>query len=598
MRSRTDSRSPRLRVVLGALALGLALAPGASRAQVSPGPLARAHHAWDNLASCFQCHSRSGSMSERCLACHTEIAWSQRERRGFHATVSTQECAKCHPDHAGEDFAMITWDEGSPDKFRHDRAGWTLTGKHATLACRACHAVANQKSPVTSLIRKKNHAESWLGLDTRCASCHEDPHKGRFGDRCETCHRTERWGEINQEGFDHDKTRYPLRGRHASLACASCHDAKTAWGPKPAFSACGSCHRDAHAGQATLAGKPADCAACHDVNGFRPSTFTVGMHRKTAYPLRGAHVRVDCARCHVRPAGAEAAKLGTAGVVLHPAGDRCERCHAGAHGDLLPAAGAKAARTACADCHGEDSFRPSRFTVADHAKVTFRLDGTHATTDCRACHGVDRAGLPPLADAARAGKAAFVFAIPEAACADCHADPHKGRFAAGGAKAFDGGCAACHGTKTFRPASYDAERHAHAAFPLEGAHRAVPCAACHADLAKRPAASSLLRAKPNAAGTPLLFAVEKRACADCHQNPHGDQFRGRRDHGACDGCHGLDAFTPASRFDHDKDASFHLKGAHANVACARCHKTDRDRAGNRRVAYKGVPARCEDCHAT
>ncbi|HEX7078332.1 MAG TPA: hypothetical protein VF363_07920 [Candidatus Eisenbacteria bacterium] len=538
-------------------------------------------------------------MSDRCLACHVEIAWYRAARRGLHARVGAQECATCHPDHAGVGFAMVKWDEGSPERFQHDRTGWTLTGKHATLSCRSCHSIANQKSEVASKIRKRDHAQSWLGLDTRCASCHADPHEGRFGDRCETCHRTERWAEINQTGFDHDKTRYPLRGKHAALACDACHDPKKAWGPKPAFATCGSCHRDAHAGTATLAAKPADCGACHDVAGFAPSTFTVERHRNTAYPLRGAHGRVDCARCHLhRAAGVPEAKLGTAGVVMHPASDRCERCHAGAHGDLLPATPVKGARTMCADCHGEESFRPSRFTVADHAKLRLPLDGAHATTDCRACHATDRAGLPPLADRARAGKAAFVFRIPELECAQCHADPHQGRFAAGKPRAWEGGCAACHTTAAFRPALVDVARHARTRFPLEGAHRAVPCAACHADLAKRPERSSLLRATPNAAATPLLFAVEKRACADCHQNPHGDQFRARRDHGTCEACHGLDAFAPAARFDHDRDSAFHLKGAHARVPCARCHQVDRDRAGNRRVAYRGIPSRCEDCHAT
>ena len=35
---------------------------------------------------------------------------------------------------------------------------------------------------------------------------------------------------------------------------------------------------------------------------------------------------------------------------------------------------------------------------------------------------------------------------------------------------------------------------------------------------------------------------------------------------------GPEAFAPAARFDHDRDASFKLQGAHANVSCAGCHK--------------------------
>lgn len=583
-------------------ALLAAAAP--ARAQVSPGPLAAAHQPWDNLTACFQCHSRSESMTQRCLACHTEIAWYRSQRRGLHARVAATECAKCHPDHAGRDFAMVHWDEGSPERFRHERTGWALAGAHAKAACRSCHKVENQRAAAVSLIRKKDHAASWLGLDSACATCHADPHAGRFGADCARCHRPTAWKEIVEKGFDHEKTRFPLRGRHASVACASCHDEKSAWGPKPAFAACGDCHKDAHAGTATLAGKPADCAACHDVNGFAPSTFTAERHARTAYPLAGKHAGVACGACHVRDAAA-AVSLGSSRVRLRPRFDRCERCHEDAHGGQLAAApeGAPrsaargaATRTACADCHTTAGYRPSTFRVSDHAALRFALAGTHAKAACRACHGVDRDGLPPPAGKERAGRAGIVFRISELECASCHADPHAGRFAAAGARPDPKGCLGCHGVDSFRPAAYDLERHARSRFPLEGAHRATPCGQCHRELRGGASRSSLIRAA--ARPLSLSFQIERRACADCHDNPHGAQFRGRKGGGACESCHGLDSFRPASRFDHDRDASFQLRGAHANVACERCHKTPRDRAGARVVGYKGVSTRCEDCHAS
>ena len=598
---------------IAAAALFGGVAP--TRAQVSPGPLAVAHQEWDNLTACFQCHSRSEAMTQRCLACHTEIAWYRSQRRGFHARVTATECAKCHPDHAGRDFAMVHWDEGAPERFRHDRTGWALTGAHARVACRACHKIENQRAAVAAKIRKKDHAASWLGLDTSCASCHTDPHAGRFGSDCARCHTTGAWKEISKTGFDHEKTRFPLRGRHAAVACASCHDEKTAWGPKPAFAACGDCHKDAHAGTATLAGKPADCAACHDVNGFASSTFTAERHAKTAYPLTGKHLALACNACHVRERGAAAA-LGSAGVRMRPRFDRCERCHEDAHGGQLSAAapagsgarngagaarngagaGRSGARTACADCHTTAGYRPSTFRVSDHAALRFALAGAHAKAACRDCHGADREGLPPPVGRERAGRAGFVFRIVELECAACHADPHGGRFAAAGARPDPKGCLGCHGVEAFRPAAYDLERHARSRFPLEGAHRATPCVQCHAELRGNGTRSTLVRAAARIAPRP--FVVEKRACADCHENPHGAQFRGRKGGGACESCHGIDAFRPAARFDHDRDASFALRGAHANVACERCHKTVKDRAGARVIAYKGVSTRCEDCHAS
>ncbi|HEY6866115.1 MAG TPA: hypothetical protein VI792_02595, partial [Candidatus Eisenbacteria bacterium] len=133
---------------------------------------------------------------------------------------------------------------------------------------------------------------------------------------------------------------------------------------------------------------------------------------------------------------------------------------------------------------------------------------------------------------------------------------------------------------------------------LEGAHRAVPCAPCHTEMASRgtangKAGSSLVLAARN--GPALTFAAQKQDCASCHQDPHGGQFKSRRDHGACEACHDLSAFKPAARFDHDRDAAFKLEGVHARVACAKCHATKKT-AGGAVVMYHGTPSRCESCH--
>ena len=574
-------------------------------AQVSPGPLARAHADLDQLTKCLLCHTRSETMAQRCLACHTEIAWSKAEKRGLHARADYAKCESCHPDHAGRDFAMVRWDEGSAERFRHERTGYALTGAHAALRCAQCHTAANQKSAVAPKIKKKNRAESFLGLERACASCHTDPHAGRFGATCDKCHKTTAWAALDASTFDHEKTRYPLRGRHAELACAACHDATHAWGPKPRFDRCDACHKDAHAGTATLAGKPADCAACHGLKGFAPSTFTLVMHDKSAYPLAGKHRQVECATCHRSKDAALSASTGSAGFRFRLEHAACASCHGQPHGTEF--AGAKASPT-CAPCHDLEGFRPSRFSVASHAKTAFPLLGTHAAADCRACHDVRRTGLAPLAPAAvtRAGTAAFAMSIPERACADCHADPHAGRFRSSTS------CADCHGITSFRPSLVSVGEHARYSFPLEGAHRAVPCADCHRDVKSGalPAGhgASLVRAERRA--SPLTFAVAERACASCHADPHAGQFASPASRArTCERCHGLEAFRPAERFDHGRDTAFPLDGAHKGVACARCHAaaTVASSAGatgtgagaaKKIVRYRGVSAACESCHPT
>jgi hypothetical protein len=515
--------------------------------------------------------------------------------RGLHARHRAEECASCHPDHAGADFRMIRWDAGAPEGFEHRITGYALEGKHAAIACRDCHRTKNQRGAVAARIRVKNRDASWLGLERSCAGCHSDPHAGRFGPDCAKCHTPSGWRAINESGFDHDRTRYPLQGRHAAVACASCHDPVRAWGKTPAFAACGSCHRDAHAGRATLAGRAADCAACHTIDGFNRSTFTVAQHAKGGYPLEGRHAAAACASCHVRlPRGERTDLVGTSGVLLRPLHDACARCHVDAHGGQVALA-KRADRGACEACHTVRGFTPATYTSAAHAALRLPLEGRHAAIECRACHDAARRGLPPPRGATQAGTAHFVFAVTELECAACHQDPHRGRFAAGGARPVAGGCVACHGPGSWRPSRVDIAAHQKSQFPLQGAHGAALCAGCHRELAAPPAGSTLLLAEH---GPALPFAVERRECATCHETPHGTQFAKRSDKGACDACHDIERFRPAARFDHNRDASFRLDGAHARVACGKCHSTERAARGAVRIVYRGTPSRCEACHAT
>jgi len=95
---------------------------------------------------------------------------------------------------------------------------------------------------------------------------------------------------------------------------------------------------------------------------------------------------------------------------------------------------------------------------------------------------------------------------------------------------------------------------------------------------RAPAASTLALARWS--GAPLLFAAPKGGCAGCHENAHGTQFTARQDRGACESCHDTDAFRPARRFDHNRDAAFSLRGAHTGVPCERCHRSTRVRTAN------------------
>jgi len=505
-----------------------------------------------------------------CGGCHEDI----------HRGALGADCAQCH------DASRWTTTPG----FSHDTTGYPLTDKHTTVACEKCHLTA-------ALATRQDAAGRPVPVyrpvpHESCAACHRDPHAGRLGERCASCHTTKSFQQIDKEHFDHQRTRYPLEGRHATTGCAACHGRfATAAQKKPAFASCSSCHADAHNRTGTLAGRNEDCATCHTLNGFAPARLSLAQHARTAYPLEGKHTRVTCSACHVKATGAQAARWGTARVVLQPPSATCRSCHGDDHGSQLSA---RPDRGECAACHTTSGWAPSRLTPADHARLGFPLLDRHAAASCAACHGVARPGLPAMTATASLGRARFRFELAETECAACHQDPHGGRYATGGALPVAGGCAACHDVRHFRPAVIELPAHADYGFALDGAHRATPCVACHEALGSR---SAPVPALVRQAGVKPLRLEAPRSCAGCHQTPHGRQFEARADQGRCESCHGAGRWQPADRFDHDRDASFRLGGGHERVPCNRCHPTEGSSAGAPQLRFRPLSGRCESCHA-
>lgn len=641
-----------------ALLLGLLLSAGAgvAAAQISPGPLARPHQALTGARNCLACHGTGKeAMEGACLSCHKEIGFLRAERRGLHGRGSQPRCASCHPDHAGAEFSLTGWTPDSVRRFDHGRAGWTLAGDHRTTECEDCHTAAMQKGRAATLAPKGAGPPRWTGLETACATCHEDvhretlggqcadchdsddwaparrfdhsrtdypltgrhanvpctechaakpippppresplnpvfapvasgqcsachqdPHAGRLGPACADCHKTEGFAERKPGGFNHARTRYPLEGRHAAVACAACHGT-AGRRLNPTYATCADCHADRHRGTATLAGAAVDCATCHDTRGFRVAILTVTRHAETRYPLEGKHAAVACASCH-RPQ--------PDGTLERPEFEQCASCHADSHGDQLAGLNGGAR---CEGCHQVSGWDQSTYAAREHAGSGLPLEGRHAAVPCSACHAASRPGLPALPAAAAAlGPAGIQFRLGDSTCASCHADPHV--TGAGPGQAPE--CSACHSATAFRPATVSVSTHGELGYPLQGAHRAVPCVACHESLAGRTPAGPALR---HAQVAPLDLRIAHQACADCHATPHGDQFSGpqARD---CATCHSERGFQPPDRFDHQRDAAFSLEGAHASVACTRCHAPEPVPGGGTRVRWRPVPRQCQDCH--
>lgn len=532
--------------------LVLLLGAAAARAQISPGELAKVHAAIDGSAGCLKCHAPGkGVDPERCLACHTVLRDRVASGRGLHAKPDYRKCETCHIDHQGREAELRWWGRAGLAGFRHADTGYVLEGHHQGLACAKCHNPQRIANPAALARGGANAERTFLGLGTACLSCHTDVHSGQFGTRaCDSCHTQQTWKPAAL--FDHARTKYPLAGRHASVACEKCHPVKAAGAAGPRvfasvpFSSCASCHRDPHQGRLGAA-----CASCHSPNGWsallKLSAFD---HSRTMYPLEGAHRTVACDKCH------------KANLTAKLRFSKCSDCHADAHrGEFA----ARPDKGACESCHEVAGFANVRFGLDEHQRSAWPLSGAHRAVPCDKCHR--RA----------AGERTAAYRVAHAVCTDCHADPHRG-----GMKRFSGaaGCATCHTQDSWRRGAFD---HAATRFPLVLGHSTVPCASCHKPVAGRRASE------------PLAFTGLVTTCASCHEDIHAGQFA-KGGVTACDRCHEGAAFRPAPRFDHNRDASWPLDGRHVQVPCASCHRGEL-REGRNVVRYKPLATSCAACHS-
>jgi len=509
------------------LLVGYLAIPQLAQAQLlSPGDLSRAHGKLEGDGRCTDCHSRGRRVDTvMCTKCHTDIRAQRSKKRGLHGRkFRKQSCGHCHVEHRGISHQLIRWAGGSPKKFEHGTTGFKLTGAHRGTGCRKCHTKKNRRGAAT-----------YLGLSDTCASCHEDPHERRFGDKCQSCHNVSDFKQVRLKGFDHSRARFALRGAHTKVECAGCHQDPPRY-RELEFSSCANCHEDPHEGRFK-----SSCANCHDEKSFK----RLVMKRK-AHPglsLRGGHRKVGCNRCHDRGRSAPP-----------KAGSRCVSCHEPVH--------EAAFGDNCRRCHKRIEWlgMPDKDSRAVHRETPFALAGKHTKVACTSCHD------PKKPVDVRYRKLEFEQ------CKDCHDDAHGGEFAANNG----GECGPCHSEHGFAPTRFGVLAHAETSFPLDGGHAAVPCGSCHGKKHPR-----------------LDLRVANARCADCHDNPHGDQFAAQLQGEGCAHCHNATAWNRPS-VDH---ATWPLTGAHATAACASCHRaSDADQKAGKGASYRGVARRCEACH--
>lgn len=548
---------------LGSAALSL-LACSAVYAQISPGELSRYHAKLEGATRCLDCHApRRGVEAERCLTCHTVLAERIASREGLHARPDYAACESCHIEHQGTAFEIVWWGEAGREAFDHDLTGYPLTGGHTKAECHDCHR-PDRLTDGERLASEVDLERTYLGLSgLGCAGCHADPHKGQFGERtCAECHSTSRWQEASD--FDHDRTAYPLTGRHREAACERCHprvgsgDAAHLQFKGVAFDRCTACHQDPH--RSSLG---SSCTDCHDTFGWRRTDPGRFDHSRTRFPLAGAHRPLACEKCHT-------ARQKTAALAFAA----CSDCHADEHRGQLAE---RADGGRCESCHDETSFRPARYGLEEHATSAYPLESSHRAVPCFSCHRkVEAATLPGVSPAIGT---TMQLRFASTRCDGCHQDPHRGEA---NRWIGEGDCVACHDLSGWRQVEFD---HNLSRFPLEGRHTTLACAACH-----RPSTPD---GTPAEGADGLRLVGLERRCSGCHEDPHLGQFADAGGATECRSCHRSTVWRP-STFDH-AGTRFPLTGAHAPAACVACHPVLQT-GGGATASYRPTPIDCAACH--
>ncbi|MCK9410016.1 MAG: hypothetical protein M0R68_12880, partial [Bacteroidetes bacterium] len=361
---------------------------------------------------CLQCHSskRFAGTSTDCFSCHQKD-FSKAMAPNHQVGLLSHDCLTCH--------TVNSW---RPSIFEHAKTDFQLIGAHASVECSSCHT--NNR---------------FNGLPNDCFYCHQkdftsaknpDHNIAQLSRDCLSCHSMNTWLPSK---FDHNKTNFPLTGKHIAGECSSCH---TNGQFKGVAQDCYSCHlkdfTDAVEPNHTKGQLSHACLECHSTAVWKPSTFS---HGKTNFPLIGAHINVDCEKCH-----------GNSQYKNLP-GD-CFSCHSAAFNKtVVPNHQTGQFSHECLTCHTNISWKPSTF---DHAKTNFPLKGAHTSVDCASCHTKGQyKGLP-------------------SDCYNCHQPDFTATTTPNHVIAqFSHDCMTCHSNIAWKPATFN---HNTTAFPLTGAH--------------------------------------------------------------------------------------------------------------------------------
>jgi len=247
------------------------------------------------------------------------------------------------------------------------------------------------------------HNLFWGIPDKKCLKCHEILKKQEkegtgmhrlWKKPCIECH-SEHGGysseifHVDHKLFPHEKTTFPLKGKHIKTPCEKCHKNPLRRSYFGLSTTCFSCHQKTPHQRI----KNTECKACHTESSWKDMRKVQALnslkHDAFNFKLLGKHKKVKCPKCHKKD---QFTKMSYG---------KCLDCHQDPHKGQFK-------KRTCKSCHDTKEWKKTLF---DHSKTKFPLVGFHARPMCKSCHP----------------KKLFTGSDP--ACEGCHKDSY--RFFAG-----------------------------------------------------------------------------------------------------------------------------------------------------------------------
>jgi hypothetical protein len=308
----------------------------------------------------------TGVQFNNCNNCHADV----------HHNQFGQNCRQCHSENS---FQIIK----GGIKFDHNKTGYKLEGKHASVNCISCH-----KTKYTDPVKHNS-----------CNDCHADYHKNQFAQSgitpdCAKCHTINGFSPANYTLEQHNQSAFKLQGSHMAAPCFECHKKSEKWNFRGIGKLCADCHNDIHQPLISTKYYPnKNCKSCHTDNRWNEISFD---HSQTDFKLTGAHATTNCRSCHFNK--------NTQGHDLQRFSGlpkTCTSCHNDKHFKQFERNGI----TDCNECHGTDNWKAGKF---NHDNTAFKLDGKHQNVACAKCHKTTKE------------EQYIVYKIKKFKCESCH----------------------------------------------------------------------------------------------------------------------------------------------------------------------------------